>query len=542
MSSDAPAASTSNGSHSELDEQPSQLPDLSFEVLATSSMTSRDDDDIADIAIGWQQLSMDAPSPASTAPIPSSSTADAGITASSDDADLSSIQLQPHLNFRDPAFEAAIGRWIQEATEWPTLRRLFHRWQHRLNSAHISSFLNRLAALRASTHRSMLRTERAGFTQLCADVVQQAQQLAPSFSTVSLIALLQALVQLKLPDSVPAKPLVANLLHYSRPQLAAGSVTGPQLAQLAWNVGKLRQQPPPEWLSQLISASQPQLELLSIKELVMLLQGLGLLQAPVPAHWAAAYFTATKERLQDMQHLELSNMMVSLARLKQQPPLDWIDVFINTTLDGFDDFDPQTYCNILWAMARLDYRPPRAWMAAYCEATTPILSSFRTQELALVMWSLAKQRSYPGDEWLDEFFDESERRIRLFSVRDLANTSWALARMGIRPPSSWLRVLYRCIYKRRSELDPSCVHQLMAALTAFKVPELRNWEVELYTAAGMKIRYRRRRKEEGGKGGRGGSSERGSSSSSSIRSSTPSSGAGAAGAPAMAWRPPPVLL
>jgi hypothetical protein len=228
---------------------------------------------------------------------------------------------------RDPALERAIGRWINEAPDWPALRFLVDRWALAMNAAHFASLAHRLASLAgadggggssngtgrsnrvlasAAPHARMLgRSERAAFARLAADALAGLRRAAPGADGATAAAALHALLRLRGlaagngsggANSTPPLPLrvdpglVDVLLLHQAPHAAA--MRPRDAARTLWALGRLRHGRPadPTWLGRFLSslAEGPALREAGGRELAAMAHGLGgLTQAALAPHAAA---------------------------------------------------------------------------------------------------------------------------------------------------------------------------------------------------------------------------------------------------------------
>jgi len=109
---------------------------------------------------------------------------------------LSSIPA-PAFNFRDAVFECAITRSVKLAPDWFVIRRLFERWQGRLNPIQLAAMVSRLSELAATTHRHMLRSEAAAVRRFMAALLLEARGVLPSADAATCAAMLRGVAQLR---------------------------------------------------------------------------------------------------------------------------------------------------------------------------------------------------------------------------------------------------------------------------------------------------------------------------------------------------------
>jgi hypothetical protein len=87
-------------------------------------------------------------------------------------------------------------RAICAAPDWFVVRRVFERWQGRLNPMQLAAMLCRLAELRATTHAHTLRSERTALRRFTAALLLEARGVLPSADAGTAAAMLRGMAQL----------------------------------------------------------------------------------------------------------------------------------------------------------------------------------------------------------------------------------------------------------------------------------------------------------------------------------------------------------
>jgi hypothetical protein len=128
----------------------------------------------------------------------------------------------PSFNLRDRGFECSVTREAGAAPDWFVLRRVFERWQGRLNAIQLAAMVCRLGELSASTHARMLRSELGAFRRFVGALLLEGRGALPAADAGTVAATLAGLAQLRASGKVRGEAERARKRH------AASRLRGPR--------------------------------------------------------------------------------------------------------------------------------------------------------------------------------------------------------------------------------------------------------------------------------------------------------------------------
>ncbi len=114
-------------------------------------------------------------------------------------------------NFRDAPFECAVTRAVGAAPDWFVVRRLFERWQGRLNPVQLAAMLCRLAELSGAAGRHLLRSEAGALRRFVGALLLEARGALPAADAATGAAMLRGLALLQKGGKVGWLVLVGRL-------------------------------------------------------------------------------------------------------------------------------------------------------------------------------------------------------------------------------------------------------------------------------------------------------------------------------------------
>ncbi|PNH01831.1 Tbc2 translation factor, chloroplastic [Tetrabaena socialis] len=270
-------------------------------------------------------------------------------------------------------------------------------------------------------------------------------------------------------------------------------LSGPQYAQLAYNLGRIstRARPfrlslrlPDSFARGLLLCSYATLPSMGAAGCARLLYGTSKLRLHTPTPWLFAFYRASARHLVAMSVPELTLLLYGACRLPYKPPPPWLEAYLAITLDGGRPeplaLDPPFLANLLHALGRLRFKPRPAVLEALLEAVGAALRerSMSPCEMSQALRGLAWLGVAPEEAWLEALWAASGPAMEAgaFNPAQLANLAYALGVLKVPIPRRWYRLLVGCMRAAGpARLRPYHRRRFLAALHAFGCTELPAW-------------------------------------------------------------------
>lgn len=320
--------------------------------------------------------------------------------------------------------------------------------------------------------------QRSAYDQLIAATCAALESKLPSFSTRTLLTLLEGLVACR-PPQPPLRYLAAwtSAMGERLPLLPPRA-----LAATAIALGRLRYRPPETFLrDHFYAAVMDKVPSMSSCQLCGVLSMLSRCQLQPPAALPAALSAALMEREQSQRDVlagppvealaalshvgyhpgatwmewfyarvgealsaqaatpeDVSAAAVALAGLQAQPPQHFLQALLAAAVSRAPLMAPRHLAPALWALARLAPDTPPSVQAALVEAARQQLPSSCPSDMlhmlvAFEVWGLRP----PPREWLSSFQLASRRLLPAMTWREICAVAAMLARLRVRGVGAW---------------------------------------------------------------------------------------------------------
>ncbi|WIA29188.1 hypothetical protein OEZ86_011699 [Tetradesmus obliquus] len=258
---------------------------------------------------------------------------------------------------------------------------------------------------------------------------QQQQQQEELLSSASLLhptdcaMAVYALARLGPASVVPE--FAAFWLAQARSQ--QGSMNSQELASCVWALGRLKLQPPEDWLQQHLSCSAQLAGSMSHQQLAMLLYGCARLQYLPDVLVTAELLMSAAEQLPAFSPHSLALLLHALGLLRLKPNKEWMALALEQARYRFMRFDAQDFCGVLLGLYRMRYHPGQRWLDAYVQALALKTTSVWTVDLAHLLArfgaavtfctiTIGINGDYANEWFYMEHLEDDEKRVQqLFS-------------------------------------------------------------------------------------------------------------------------------
>lgn len=240
-----------------------------------------------------------------------------------------------------------------------------------------------------------------------------------------------------------------------------------QLVQLLWAVAVLKQQPPAAWLQDLLSALQPQLQLLGATEITNVIWALAQIGFRPGRLWLGAWFLASRRALPTCNPDTLACQAASLGVLRVTLGNgSWLVAFRAATVQQLHSLLPQHIGSIFCGLAKRRSPAPPHWVRLLLlqqlqlteagvggrrystRATSEEASDVSARNLAATVWSLPLLLYPTAVDWaaqqdnaalLKRLAAASLPLLAQCSVGQLVQLATGFARLGFYPGAHWLK-------------------------------------------------------------------------------------------------------
>jgi hypothetical protein len=240
-----------------------------------------------------------------------------------------------------------------------------------------------------------------------------------------------------------------------------------QLVQLLWAVAMLKRRPPPAWLQDLLSALQPQLQVLGATELTNVIWALAQIGFRPGRLWLDAWFLASRRALPACNPDTLACQAASLGVLRVTLGNgSWLVAFRAATVQQLHSLLPHHIGSIFCGLAKRRSPAPPHWVRLLLlqqlqlmeagvggprystRGTSEEASDFSARNLAATAWSLPLLLYPTAVDWaaqqdnaalLKRLAAASLPLLAQCSVGQLVQLATGFARLGFYPGAHWLK-------------------------------------------------------------------------------------------------------
>jgi len=267
-----------------------------------------------------------------------------------------------------------------------------------------------------------------------------------------------------------------------------------QQVQLLWAAGRLKQQPPPAWLTALLSSLQPKLTTLSPTELTNAMWGLSRIGFRPGRLWLGLWFLASKRAVPYSSPDCLACQAASLAVLRVHLSSGrWAVAFRAAVWQQLPSMQPKHIASLLCGLAKQRSRCPPHWVRAVLLHQLQLLSSSDSsssssdtsssssssrafspcRELAATVWALPILLHPTAVPWaadrrnaalLKQLAALSLPLLPSGSVAELVQLAVGFARLGFYPGAHWLKTHENAVAQHRLSLTDVNRWRLQAAV------------------------------------------------------------------------------